>query len=64
MGTDMGDQLMTTEEVSAYLTVPVTTIYQWRTRGSGPRAVRVGRHLRFRRSEVDAWVERHADPAR
>jgi excisionase family DNA binding protein len=56
------DELMTTEQVATYLTVPVPTIYQWRLRGGGPTAIRVGRHLRFRRSEVDAWLDAQADP--
>lgn len=64
MGIPAHEQLMTTEQVAAYLTVPVPTIYQWRTRGDGPRAIRVGRHLRFRRSEVEAWVDAHADPTK
>ena len=49
--------IMTTEEVAAYLNVPVATLYQWRVTGAGPRAARVGRHLRFRRVDVDAWLE-------
>lgn len=53
----MTDHLMTTGEVAAYLTVPVNTIYQWRTRGVGPRAARVGRHLRWRKADVDRWVD-------
>lgn len=50
---------MTTEQVAEYLTVPVSTLYQWRHRGLGPRAARVGRHLRYRHSDVDRWVEQH-----
>lgn len=49
--------IMTTDEVAAYLNVPVTTLYQWRVTGAGPRAARVGRHLRFRRVDVDAWLD-------
>lgn len=56
----MSDELMTTQQVATYLGVPIATIYQWRTRGLGPRASRIGRHLRWRRSEVDGWVEQRA----
>ncbi len=49
--------LMSTEEVAAYLRVPVTAIYAWRTKHVGPKAARVGRHLRWRRADVDAWLE-------
>lgn len=48
--------LMTAEEVSAYLVIPVATLYAWRSRGQGPVGHRVGRHLRYRLSDVDAWL--------
>jgi len=56
------DTLMSTEDLARYLGIPVNTLYQWRHKGEGPRAIRVGRHLRFRREDVDAWLERNADP--
>lgn len=61
MSTRVG-RLWHTEEVAQYLGVPLGTIYNWRVSGKGPRAIRVGRHLRYRPSDVDAWLERHADP--
>jgi hypothetical protein len=36
------EPLWTVEQVSAYLGVPVATLYQWRYRRTGPRAARVG----------------------
>lgn len=59
----VAQQLLTTVEVAEYLQVPVTTIYAWRTRGEGPRAAAVGRHLRWKRSDVDAWLEQQSTPA-
>lgn len=47
---------MSAQEVAAYLDVPVKTIYAWRYHGEGPRGFRVGRHLRFKWRDVDAWV--------
>ncbi|MEJ7765296.1 MAG: helix-turn-helix domain-containing protein [Acidimicrobiales bacterium] len=38
--------------------VPVATVYQWRSRGTGPPGFRVGRHVRFRLVDVIAWEER------
>lgn len=55
-------QLMTTQQVADYLSVPLGTLYQWRHAGSGPRGFRVGRHVRFRRADVDAWLESRRDP--
>ncbi|HEV3365538.1 MAG TPA: helix-turn-helix domain-containing protein [Acidimicrobiia bacterium] len=56
------DHLMTIEEVGAYLQVPVKTLYDWRHKGCGPRGMRVGRYVRYRRSEVDAWLDSCRDP--
>lgn len=50
------DELMTTEEVSAALKVPVRTLHDWRLKGKGPKGAKIGRGLRYWRSEVDAWV--------
>lgn len=56
--------LLSVQEFADFVGVPVPTVYQWRTKGTAPRAVKVGRHLRFRQEDVDAWVERHADRPR
>ena len=48
--------LMTPHEVSAYLGVPVGTLYNWRYSGEGPSCAKIGRHLRYRPADVDAWV--------
>lgn len=48
--------LATPEEVAAYLGIPVATLYQWRYRGVGPQASRVGRHLRYDWRDVEAHV--------
>jgi excisionase family DNA binding protein len=49
-------RLLTPSELSEMLGVPVATLYSWRYHGRGPAAVRVGRHLRYRLSDVDAWL--------
>lgn len=43
-------------DVSAFLGVPVATLYQWRQLGTGPKAYRLGKHLRYRHSDVEAWL--------
>ena len=57
-GMEQGDRLLTVQELAEYLGVPVATLYQWRYRREGPKGFRVGRHLRYRWSEIEAWVER------
>lgn len=56
------DRLLSVEELADYLEVPVKTIYTWRHRNTGPKGFRVGKHLRFRWRDVQAWVaQRLAD---
>ena len=55
------EPLMTIAELSAMLGVPVDTVYAWRHRGLGPTGYRIGRHVRFRRDAVEAWLAQQAD---
>ena len=48
--------LMTPDEVSELLQVPVATLAQWRHRGAGPQYRKIGRHVRYERDHVEAWV--------
>ncbi len=50
------DRLWTIRDVAQYLGVPVQTLYQWRSRGYGPKGVRIGRHVRYRSDDVRSWV--------
>jgi excisionase family DNA binding protein len=56
-----GDKLMSLTDVSEMLGIPVHTLYRWRYKGDGPAGYRVGRHVRYRREAVDAWLEQRAD---
>lgn len=50
------EKLLSPDELVELLGIPKRTIYNWRLRGEGPPAVRVGRHLRYRPSDVEAWL--------
>ncbi|MET8522723.1 helix-turn-helix domain-containing protein [Nocardioides sp. NPDC004968] len=50
--------VLSLSELAAHLHVPVQTMYDLRSQGRGPRGFRVGRELRFRLTEVDAWLAR------
>jgi excisionase family DNA binding protein len=56
--------LLSTEELAEYLNIPVTTLYRWRGRGTGPRGIRVGRHTRYRVADVESWLDQRADEQR
>lgn len=51
-------QLISIKELAEFLQVPVTTIHRWRSIGEAPRAIRVGKHLRFEASDVLEWLQR------
>jgi excisionase family DNA binding protein len=59
-----GERLMSLADLSEMLGIPVNTLYGWRTRGEGPAGYRVGRHIRYRRSTVEAWLETQTDARR
>ena len=55
--------IFTIDQAAAYLSIPKATLYTWRTRraGFGPRAVKLGGCLRYRRSDLDDWVAEHLE---
>jgi excisionase family DNA binding protein len=52
----MDDTFLTTEEVLDYLQVNLRTVYRLIKAGKIP-AVRVGRQWRFKRADLDAWLD-------
>jgi excisionase family DNA binding protein len=54
------DEIMTLEEVAAYLKVKPQTIYTWAQEKKIP-AAKLGKEWRFKRSIVDAWFDQHFD---
>ncbi len=49
-------QLMTEAEVAETLRISVRTLQAWRVSGNGPRYAKIGRSVRYRRSDIDNWV--------
>jgi excisionase family DNA binding protein len=56
-----GDRLLDIDELATYIGVPRQTIYRWRMEAKGPRASKLGRHLRYRRQEIDDWILEQLD---
>jgi excisionase family DNA binding protein len=56
------EQLLTTEGVAAYLQVAEKTVRNWRSRGEGPSVVRVGGAIRYRKADIDRWLDENAEP--
>lgn len=51
------DRLLTIDEVADYLQTPKSTLYSLRSDGRGPLSRRVGRSLRYRRADVESWLD-------
>jgi excisionase family DNA binding protein len=52
-------KLLTPDDLADYLVVPVSTVYKWNYEGTGPRPIRVGRHVRYSEEDVLSWLESH-----
>jgi len=52
----MESDLLTANEVSEYLRIPQSTVYKLVQEGKIP-GFKVGRHWRFRRAVVQAWIK-------
>lgn len=51
-------ELLTREEAASYLGVSVSSLAHWSMSGSGPVFVKLGKRSWYRRSTLDAWIER------
>lgn len=48
---------LTIEQLAEREGVAVGTVYGWNSKGGGPRYIKVGKHVRYRMSDVLAWEE-------
>ena len=55
---DALEPVFTITELATELSVSTQALYDQRSKGRGPTGFRVGRQLRFRQSEIDAWLAR------
>lgn len=49
------------EQLADRYGVPISTIYQWRTKGYGPPGIKVGRHVRYSLSACEKWEQSQAE---
>lgn len=54
--TDNPPPVMTIEEISKYLQIPLSSLYKLAQEGKIP-CQKVGRHWRFRKEAIDRWLE-------
>lgn len=53
-------EVMTIDETSQYLRIPISSLYKLAQEGKIP-CQKVGRHWRFRRQSIDHWLEAKAE---
>lgn len=50
------DGLIDPKATASYLGVSVMTLADFRSKGVGPNYIKVGRCVRYRRSDIEAWL--------
>ena len=48
--------MLTLQEACAFLRVPEGTLRYWRHLGCGPRSFKIGRHVRYWRTDLILWL--------
>lgn len=52
------NELLTKDETAEYLRISPGTLSYMRHVGNAPPALKVGKHVRWRKSDLDAWIEK------
>jgi hypothetical protein len=53
-------EIYDTEGLAEELKTPVHTIHYWRSKGTGPKGIKVGKRILYRSTDVDAWLDKKA----
>lgn len=54
---DINEHLLTTNETAALLRLQPQTLRVWRSRGRGPRYLKIGNRVCYRHSDLTSWLE-------
>lgn len=55
--------MLTTKQAAKVLGLSPLTLSTWRCRGQGPKFVKLGNLVRYRKNDLDTWLrERTVDP--
>jgi len=55
--TEVVSPLLTEKEAARYLTRSVSSLRRGRRDGAGPKFLRIGRSIRYQRSQLDAYID-------
>jgi hypothetical protein len=57
------DELLTEVQAAKVLSLSSRTLQAWRIRSFGPSFVRAGRAIRYRRRDLNSWMDANTVPA-
>lgn len=57
------EPLFSSDDLAELLGVPVLTVRKWRAQGTGPKFIRIGKYVRYRPEDVQAWLDALAKAA-
>lgn len=49
-------EIMDVEEAAEYVRLGASTLNRFRTSGGGPRYAKLGKSVRYRKTDLDAWL--------
>jgi|ERR1700733_6394614 excisionase family DNA binding protein len=52
------EELFTVAEIAKQLRLSESALNKWRITGSGPKFIKVGRLVHYRRSDISEWLEK------
>lgn len=58
------ESFLSNEDLADRYHVPVATVRKWRHEGTGPPALKLGRHVRYRPEDVTEWERTRVDDRR
>ncbi|MGY1730641.1 helix-turn-helix transcriptional regulator [Geodermatophilus sp. SYSU D01045] len=59
----MTTKLLSQQDVADLFGVPLATVRYWRVQRTGPRAAVIGKHVRYRECDVEAWLAQQFERA-
>lgn len=61
--TSPGDEMLTIAEACELLRLPEGTLRYWRHLGAGPRSFKLGRHVRYWKTDLLLWLSEQTNNA-
>lgn len=50
-------EVLNEKQVANYLTVSIGTVRRWRLLRTGPRFLKIGSAVRYKRADLEAWID-------